>query len=79
MMYVGSNVEDLGHFSSDLIYLDYLCFQAFGINDTIGCYLDLDKMEIKWSKNGMQVFQLVYVTPPLYHYGIPGISYQNNQ
>ena len=53
MMYVGSNVEDLGHFSSDLIYLDYLCFQAFGINDTIGCYLDLDKMEIKWSKNGM--------------------------
>lgn len=26
--------------------------EAYGINDTIGCYLDLDKMEIKWSKNG---------------------------
>ncbi|WAR11389.1 DDX1-like protein, partial [Mya arenaria] len=26
---------------------------AFGINDTIGCYLDLQKDEIKWSKNGI--------------------------
>jgi hypothetical protein len=22
------------------------------MNDTIGCFLDLDRMEIKWSKNG---------------------------
>ncbi|XP_052816444.1 ATP-dependent RNA helicase DDX1-like [Mya arenaria] len=27
--------------------------EAFGINDTIGCYLDLQKGEIKWSKNGI--------------------------
>ncbi|XP_064640088.1 ATP-dependent RNA helicase DDX1-like isoform X2 [Lineus longissimus] len=26
--------------------------EAYGINDTIGCYLDLDSFTIKWSKNG---------------------------
>ena len=26
--------------------------QPFGMNDVMGCYLDLDKREIKWSKNG---------------------------
>lgn len=26
--------------------------EAFGLSDTIGCYLDMDKMEISFSKNG---------------------------
>lgn len=29
--------------------------EAFGMNDTIGCYLDLQKGEIKWSKNGIDL------------------------
>ncbi|CAD5125087.1 DgyrCDS13328 [Dimorphilus gyrociliatus] len=27
--------------------------EAFGINDVIGCYLDLDSYSVKWSKNGV--------------------------
>ena len=30
----------------------FLLLQAYGFQDTIGCYLDLDLMAIKWSKNG---------------------------
>ncbi|XP_005093572.1 ATP-dependent RNA helicase DDX1 [Aplysia californica] len=29
--------------------------EAFGMNDVIGCYLDLDKREIRWSKNGIDL------------------------
>ncbi|CAG5135709.1 unnamed protein product, partial [Candidula unifasciata] len=29
--------------------------QPFGANDVIGCHLDLDNMEIKWSKNGIDL------------------------
>ncbi|XP_059141083.1 ATP-dependent RNA helicase DDX1-like isoform X2 [Physella acuta] len=29
--------------------------ESFGINDVIGCYLDLEKCEIKWSKNGIDL------------------------
>lgn len=29
--------------------------EPFGINDTIGCYLDLQKGEVKWSKNGVDL------------------------
>lgn len=32
--------------------LFYFLLQPFGINDTIGCYLDLDHGSIKFSKNG---------------------------
>ena len=43
-------------FSSDCVFnipvLFYLYLQPFGINDTIGCYLDLDNGSIKFSKNG---------------------------
>ena len=28
-------------------------FQPFGMNDTVGCFLDLDNWEIRWAKNGM--------------------------
>ena len=27
-------------------------FQSYGMSDTIGCHLDLDNKDIKWSKNG---------------------------
>ena len=27
--------------------------QPFGMNDVMGCYLDLQRGEIKWSKNGI--------------------------
>ena len=30
----------------------FFSLQAYGFQDTIGCYLDLDIMAIKWSKNG---------------------------
>lgn len=30
----------------------YFKWQPFGINDTIGCYLDLDNGSVKFSKNG---------------------------
>lgn len=26
--------------------------ESFGLKDVIGCFLDLDNNEIKWSKNG---------------------------
>ncbi|ESO95555.1 hypothetical protein LOTGIDRAFT_227238 [Lottia gigantea] len=29
--------------------------EAYGMNDTIGCYLDLEKGEIRWSKNGIDL------------------------
>lgn len=29
--------------------------EAFGLNDTIGCYLDLDGMEIRYTKNGVDL------------------------
>ncbi|XP_041375117.1 ATP-dependent RNA helicase DDX1-like [Gigantopelta aegis] len=29
--------------------------QSFGVNDTIGCYLDLNNGEIKWAKNGVDL------------------------
>ncbi|KAK0051371.1 ATP-dependent RNA helicase DDX1, partial [Biomphalaria pfeifferi] len=37
--------------------------EAFGINDVIGCYLNLDNFEIKWSKNGKE-FPKAYDIPP---------------
>lgn len=41
----------------DIYMYVLLCdlFQAFGMNDTIGCYLDLQKGEIRWSKNGIDL------------------------
>ena len=30
----------------------FFLFQAFGMNDVIGCFLNLDQNEIRWSKNG---------------------------
>ena len=27
--------------------------QSYGMADVIGCYIDLDTMTIKWSKNGV--------------------------
>ncbi|XP_067652887.1 ATP-dependent RNA helicase DDX1-like isoform X2 [Haliotis asinina] len=29
--------------------------EPFGMNDTIGCFLDLDRGEIRWSKNGIDL------------------------
>ncbi|XP_052229582.1 ATP-dependent RNA helicase DDX1-like isoform X2 [Dreissena polymorpha] len=29
--------------------------EPFGLNDTIGCYLDLMKREVRWSKNGVDL------------------------
>ncbi|XP_063839846.1 ATP-dependent RNA helicase Ddx1-like [Scylla paramamosain] len=29
--------------------------ECFGLNDTIGCYLDLDSMEMRYSKNGVDL------------------------
>ena len=28
---------------------------SFGLNDTIGCYLDLDAMEMSYAKNGVSL------------------------
>ena len=33
-------------------------FKSYGINDTIGCFIDLDSMKIKWSKNGNFTFHI---------------------
>jgi len=29
-------------------------FQTYGLSDVLGCYINLDDMTIKWSKNGRQ-------------------------
>ncbi len=45
-------------FYENLISKLYICFhtlfrvQSYGKDDTIGCFIDLDSMQIKWSKNG---------------------------
>ena len=43
-----------------LFFIDSFLFQLiydkpYGKDDTIGCYLDLDSMTIKWSKNGLDL------------------------
>ncbi len=38
------------------------CAQSFTNSDTIGCYLDLDKREIYFSKNG-QMFDRAFTIP----------------
>ncbi|KAK7113868.1 hypothetical protein V1264_000029 [Littorina saxatilis] len=37
--------------------------EPFGMNDTIGCHLDLDNGEIRWSKNGVDLGK-AYDLPP---------------
>lgn len=37
--------------------------ETFGLNDVIGCYLDLDDYTVKWSKNGVD-FGKAYDIPP---------------
>lgn len=34
----------------------FLCFQEFTMHDTIGCYLDIDKGHVKFSKNGKNIY-----------------------
>uniref|UniRef100_A0A0B7AKG3 ATP-dependent RNA helicase n=1 Tax=Arion vulgaris TaxID=1028688 RepID=A0A0B7AKG3_9EUPU len=50
-----------GKKSWDKQFTDY--GQAFGTNDVIGCFLDLDKMEIKWSKNGIDLGKAFDIPP----------------
>lgn len=44
---IGSAIESASVFTFHL--------QPFGINDTIGCYVDLDNGSIKFSKNGKTI------------------------
>ena len=37
--------------------------EAYGKDDTIGCWIDLDSMTIKWSKNGKD-FGMAYQMSP---------------
>ncbi|XP_067005391.1 ATP-dependent RNA helicase Ddx1 [Anabrus simplex] len=39
--------------------------EPFGMSDTIGCYLDLDKLEIKFSKNGVDLGKAFSIPPQL--------------
>ena len=35
-----------------MIRIDFVLSQAFGLNDVMGCYIDLDQSIIKYTKNG---------------------------
>lgn len=41
----------------DFIFLKFV--KSYGKDDVIGCFIDLDSMKIKWSKNG-KVFESAY-------------------
>lgn len=39
--------------------------EAFGLNDVIGCYLDLDNLTVSFSKNGSQLGKAFQISPQL--------------
>lgn len=39
-----------------LMTFHLICFQEFTMHDTIGCYLDIDKGHVKFSKNGKNIY-----------------------
>ncbi|KAK3085895.1 hypothetical protein FSP39_010136 [Pinctada imbricata] len=39
--------------------------EAYGMNDVLGCWLNLDKGEIRWSKNGMDLGKAYDIPPHL--------------
>lgn len=44
--------------------------QPFGLNDVVGCYLDLEEGSVKWSKNGVD-FGEAYEIP----YNLKGVPF----
>lgn len=38
----------------------FLGFQEFTMHDTIGCYLDIDKGHVKFSKNGKNIYDFCF-------------------
>lgn len=52
--------------------------ESYGINDTIGCWIDLDNMRIKWSKNGIDLGNAFNISSNLKNYAFyPAVCMKN--